>query len=159
MKNQKYRIDDFLIFWADFNKLIVGQGPKIFRIENFKELFNLSENEIQSLNKIRLFRNHLVHNPSDVNLEDLNKLGSEVSPETLVKAGLISKTKKLKVLGNGKLEKPVTVKAHKFSESAKAAIEKAGGKIVMPKTSIGPNGFMAQFTDTEGNKEAFHSMK
>lgn len=73
LKNQKYRIDDFLIFWADFNKLIVGQGPKIFRIGNFKELFNLSENEIQSLNKIHLFRNHLVHNPSDVNLEDLNK--------------------------------------------------------------------------------------
>jgi large subunit ribosomal protein L15 len=63
-----------------------------------------------------------------LNIEDLNKLGSEVSPESLVKAGLISKTKKLKVLGNGKLEKAVTVKAHKFSESAKSAIEKAGGK-------------------------------
>ena len=38
-------------------------------------------------------------------------------------------------------------------------VEKAGGKIVMPKTSLGPNGFMAQFIDTEGNKLAFHSMK
>ena len=38
-------------------------------------------------------------------------------------------------------------------------VEKAGGKIVMPKTAIGANGFMAQFTDTEGNKVAFHSMK
>jgi predicted enzyme related to lactoylglutathione lyase len=34
----------------------------------------------------------------------------------------------------------------------------AGGKIVMPKTSLGPNGFMAHFIDTEGNKVAFHSM-
>lgn len=40
-----------------------------------------------------------------------------------------------------------------------ARVEKAGGKVILPKTSIGPNGFMAQFTDTEGNKVAFHSMK
>jgi uncharacterized protein len=38
-------------------------------------------------------------------------------------------------------------------------IEKAGGKIIMPKTSIGENGFMAHFLDTEGNKVALHSMK
>ncbi|MFV8327867.1 VOC family protein [Flavobacterium sp. ZS1P14] len=40
-----------------------------------------------------------------------------------------------------------------------AKVEAAGGKVVLPKTSIGPNGFMAHFTDTEGNKVAFHSMK
>jgi predicted enzyme related to lactoylglutathione lyase len=39
-----------------------------------------------------------------------------------------------------------------------ARVETAGGKIIMPKTSIGPNGFMARFTDTEGNRVAFHSM-
>ena len=38
-------------------------------------------------------------------------------------------------------------------------VEKAGGKIMMPKTAIGPNGFMAIFMDTEGNRVAFHSMK
>lgn len=36
-------------------------------------------------------------------------------------------------------------------------IESAGGKITMPKTSIGQNGFMAFFTDTEGNTMALHS--
>jgi len=36
-------------------------------------------------------------------------------------------------------------------------IEKAGGKITMPKTSIGQNGFMAFFIDTEGNNIALHS--
>ena len=36
-------------------------------------------------------------------------------------------------------------------------VETAGGKIVLPKTAIGPNGFMAHFIDTEGNKVAFHS--
>ena len=38
-----------------------------------------------------------------------------------------------------------------------AKVEKAGGKIVMPKTAIGENGHMAMFIDTEGNKVAFHS--
>ena|SRR5688572_30509046 len=38
-------------------------------------------------------------------------------------------------------------------------VEKAGGKILMPKTSIGPNGFKAVILDTEGNRVAFHSMK
>lgn len=39
-------------------------------------------------------------------------------------------------------------------------VEQAGGKIMMPKTSIGPDiGFMAFFTDTEGNVIALHSQK
>ncbi|MDZ4716152.1 MAG: VOC family protein [Cytophagales bacterium] len=38
-------------------------------------------------------------------------------------------------------------------------VQKGGGKIIMPKTAIGQNGFMAHFEDTEGNKVAFHSMK
>lgn len=38
-------------------------------------------------------------------------------------------------------------------------VEAAGGKILLPKTSIGSNGYMAHFSDTEGNKIAFHSMK
>jgi uncharacterized protein len=38
-------------------------------------------------------------------------------------------------------------------------IEPAGGKIILPKTGIGPNGFMAHFLDTEGNKVALHSMQ
>lgn len=38
-------------------------------------------------------------------------------------------------------------------------IENAGGKVIMPKTSIGENGFMAHFIDTEGNRVALHSMK
>ncbi len=37
-------------------------------------------------------------------------------------------------------------------------VEKAGGKIILAKTAIGPNGFMAKFEDTEGNLVALHSM-
>lgn len=42
---------------------------------------------------------------------------------------------------------------------ALAKVENAGGKILMPKTAIGQNGFMAHFVDTEGNKVALHSPK
>ncbi|MBQ0735808.1 VOC family protein [Aquimarina celericrescens] len=38
-------------------------------------------------------------------------------------------------------------------------VEKAGGKVLMSKTSLGENGFMAIFLDTEGNRVAFHSVK
>ncbi len=65
-----------------------------------------------------------------VNLETLNRFeeGTEVTPELLLETGVISKLKDgVKILGNGKLETKLTVKAHKFSASAKEAIEAAGG--------------------------------
>jgi predicted enzyme related to lactoylglutathione lyase len=38
-------------------------------------------------------------------------------------------------------------------------VPEAGGKIMLPKTAIGPNGFMAQFEDSEGNRVGLHSRK
>lgn len=64
-----------------------------------------------------------------INLSELSAYGSDISPDVLASKGRIHPNALLKVLGKGKLEKPVNVKAHKFSETAKAAIEKAGGKI------------------------------
>jgi large subunit ribosomal protein L15 len=68
-----------------------------------------------------------------VNLERIASLEEkEVSPETLVARGFIKKMGAgLKVLGQGELKKAVTVKAHRFSESAKAKIEKAGGQAIL----------------------------
>ena len=66
-----------------------------------------------------------------INLDELNKFedGAEVSLEVLRKMGIVKKSKDgLKVLGNGTLEKKLTVKANKFSASAKEQIEKLGGK-------------------------------
>lgn len=67
-----------------------------------------------------------------VNLETLNDRfedGAEVTPAALVKAGLVKNEKvAVKVLGNGEISKKLTVKAQKFSASASAAIEAAGGK-------------------------------
>lgn len=64
-----------------------------------------------------------------INLHQLNSFDGEVSPETLMSMGYLKKTEKLKVLANGKLDKSLTVKAHKFSGAAKTEIEKAGGKV------------------------------
>lgn len=66
-----------------------------------------------------------------VNLDVLNRFdeGTEVTPELLIETGIVSNEKSgIKILGNGILEKKITVKAHKFSASAKEAIEKAGGQ-------------------------------
>lgn len=66
-----------------------------------------------------------------INLDELNKFedGAEVSLKVLREMGIVKKSKDgLKVLGNGTLEKKLTVKANKFSASAKEQIEKLGGK-------------------------------
>lgn len=66
-----------------------------------------------------------------VNLETLNKFedGAEVTPALMVEAGIVKNEKDgVKVLGNGELNKKLTVKANKFSASAKAAIEAVGGQ-------------------------------
>ncbi len=66
-----------------------------------------------------------------VNLERLASLGeSEITPELLRKAGVVSSKKTLvKVLGQGELSAAITVRAHKFSKTAQEKIEKAGGKV------------------------------
>ena len=68
----------------------------------------------------------------EVNVSDLEKFdnGAEVSAEILADAGIISLPKVndgIKILGNGELTKKLTVKAVKFTASAKEKIEKAGG--------------------------------
>lgn len=66
-----------------------------------------------------------------INLSDLNKFDNDavITPELLKEMGLIkNQLDGIKVLGNGTLEKKLTVKAHKFSNVAKEQIEKLGGK-------------------------------
>ena len=65
-----------------------------------------------------------------VNLDQLNRFedGTEITPALLIETGVVSNEKSgIKVLGNGELSKKLTVKAHKFSASAKEAIEGKGG--------------------------------
>lgn len=78
----------------------------------------------------RGFTNYTRKEYAIVNVEDLNKFedGVTVDFAAVKAAGLVKKELDgLKVLGNGKLEKKLSVKAAKFSASAKKAIEEAGG--------------------------------
>ena len=66
-----------------------------------------------------------------VNVETLNRFdnGTEVTPELLIAEGIVKQVKDgIKILGNGKLEKNLTVQAQKFTKSALEKIEAAGGK-------------------------------
>ncbi len=85
------------------------------------------------LPKLPGFKNHSRVEYAPVNLDRLNTLfndGDTVDAESLVEKGVIKSTKTLvKVLGNGELEKKLTVKVDKVSASAKEKIEAAGGTV------------------------------
>ena len=95
-----------------------------------------------------------------VNVKDLDATaqnGDEITIESLAAAGLVRDAKlPLKVLGEGEISKKVTVSAAKFSASAKAKIEAAGGKAVEIVTvKWSRDGAAAtQSADSAGNSEA-----
>ena len=60
-------------------------------------------------------------------LEERFEAGAEVTPETLLEAGLASRKHPVKILGDGDISKKLTVKAHAFSATAREKIEAAGG--------------------------------
>ena len=67
-----------------------------------------------------------------LNVDALNKFeaGTVVTPEMLKEAGLVKQVKDgIKILGDGKLEKNLTVQAHKFTKTAVEKIESAEGKV------------------------------
>ena len=79
---------------------------------------------------IRGFTNYTRKVVIPVNLDVLNRFddGAEVSVEQLVQTGLVKgRFDGVKILGNGSIEKKLSVKAHGFSASAKEKIEAAGG--------------------------------
>jgi large subunit ribosomal protein L15 len=78
------------------------------------------------------FTNPFPNEYSIISLKDLNVFndGDLVTAETLVKNGLLRKKNDLvKVLANGELTKKITLKVHKLSSGAKAAVERVGGTI------------------------------
>lgn len=67
-----------------------------------------------------------------VNLDTLNRFeeGTVVTPEMLIETGLVKKLLDgIKILGNGTLDKKISVKAHKVSKSAQKAIEAVNGEV------------------------------
>ena len=95
-----------------------GQMPLQRRIPKFG-FKNINRKEYKPVNLADLQR-----------LVDANKLESSVNVELLVDLGVVKKNDNVKILGNGELTSKLDVHAHKFSKSAKEAIEKAGGSAV-----------------------------
>jgi len=91
-----------------------GQLPLIKRLPRKRGFVNIfrTEYNIVSIDKLNMFES-----------------GSEVTPEKLVAAGVIKSLQQpIKILADGEINHPLLVKANKFSASAKAKIEAAGGK-------------------------------
>ncbi len=88
---------------------------------------------VRRLPQKRGFHNPFKKEYAIVNVERLNdrfEAGTQVSPQALVEVGVIkSAALPVKVLGRGRLEKPLTVRAHAFSHTARSKIEAAGGEI------------------------------
>lgn len=79
----------------------------------------------------RGFKNIFAKEYVAINVSELERFenGTTVTAELLKESGVVSKTLDgIKILGRGELTKKLNVKVAKFSESAKAKIEKAGGK-------------------------------
>ncbi len=83
----------------------------------------------------RGFHNAFALTVVTVNVADLERRfenGEEVTPESLAAKSLVKvRYDVLKILGNGELTKKLKVSAHRFSESAKEKIEKAGGEVTV----------------------------
>jgi large subunit ribosomal protein L15 len=78
--------------------------------------------------------NRVIYN--EVNVETLSafKAGTEVTPDLLLEKNMLHKSKHpVAILGRGDIKKALTVKAHRFTKSAKEKIEAAGGKAVIIK--------------------------
>jgi large subunit ribosomal protein L15 len=94
-----------------------GQMPLVQRVPKLKGFNNPFRVEYQAINLDTLEASEL----------------DDVSPESLYARGLVSKGSLVKILGRGELTRKVTVKAHKFSKTAEAAITAAGGSVeVLP---------------------------
>jgi large subunit ribosomal protein L15 len=106
-----------------------GQGSRSGG--NTKPGFEGGQMPLQRRLPKRGFHNVFRNEMAVVNLAQLVALAGtgDIVPETMSQHGLISgKNRQVKVLGEGNWTKPVTVRAHGFSASAKEKIEAAGGK-------------------------------
>ncbi|MFN3306194.1 MAG: 50S ribosomal protein L15 [Candidatus Kapaibacteriota bacterium] len=98
-----------------------GQMPLVRRVPKFgfNNRFRV-EYQIVNLEKIQDFIDR-----GKITIDELN-------PELMYTIGLVSKKDQpIKILGDGRISKPLTIVAHKFSKSAKEKIESVGGKVAI----------------------------
>jgi len=92
-----------------------GQLPLIKRLPRKRGFVNIFRIEYSIVN---------------INKLDIFEPGSEVTPESLVAAGVVKSLRyPVKILAEGEIKYPLSVKANKFSAAAKAKIEAAGGRV------------------------------
>jgi len=106
-----------------------GQGSRSGG--NTKPGFEGGQMPLQRRVPKRGFRNPFKIEMTVINLDQLDAFaeGAEITPELLQARGLLrGKGRQVKILGDGLLSKPLTVKAHGFSAKAREKIEAAGGK-------------------------------
>ncbi len=109
-----------------------GQKGQNARSEGFRLGFEGGQMPLsQRLPKLPGFKNRFKKIYSVVNVSKLSRFedGTKVDAQTLLDAGLINTSHEVKVLGAGRLKRKLTVEAHAFSNSAREAIEKAGGSV------------------------------
>jgi large subunit ribosomal protein L15 len=98
---------------------------------------------VRRLPHLRGFTNIWRIEYAQVNVERLNGFsqGTEVTPEILLAAGIVKSARlPVKILGNGELNRALTVRAHKFSTSAREKILAAGGAVEdLPLVEPGPS--------------------
>ncbi|WP_027064810.1 MULTISPECIES: 50S ribosomal protein L15 [Maribacter] len=95
-----------------------GQMPLQRRVPKFG-FTNINRKDYQGINLEKLQE-----------LVDNKVISNEVSLDLLIENGLVGKNELVKILGNGELKAPLKISVHKFTASAKAAIEAAGGEAI-----------------------------
>ena len=107
-----------------------GRGHKGQRSRSgFSQRFGFEGGQMPLVRRVpkRGFTNIFRTEYTAVNLSRLEGFEGDVTPETLRAKGLARANKKVKILGDGEVSAKLNVKAHKFSKSARAKIEAAGG--------------------------------
>jgi len=111
-----------------------GQKGQNARSEGFRLGFEGGQMPLsQRLPKLPGFKNPFKKVYAVVNLSKLSRFqdGARVDAEVLLHAGLIKAGDKIKILGAGRLKRKLTVETHAISNSAREAIEKAGGTVIV----------------------------
>src|SRR5256712_11467488 len=109
-----------------------GQKGQNARSEGFRLGFEGGQMPFaQRIPKLPGFKNPFKKVYEVVNLSKLSRFadGAKVDAEALLEAGLVHAGEEIKILGTGGLKRKLTVEAHAFSTSARAAIEKVGGSV------------------------------
>jgi large subunit ribosomal protein L15 len=111
-----------------------GQKGQNARSEGFRLGFEGGQMPLsQRIPKLPGFKNRFKKVYAVVNVSKLSRFadGSKVDAEALHEAGLVKGDEKIKILGAGRMKRRLTVEAHAFTNSAREAIEKAGGTVTL----------------------------